>query len=314
MRARTSVNYAENVTKEAEHAGAESRSRTSSLLPNENVCGGPTARCLLGLLGMLPKEKDSVEDDENEVELMEGEENEDDPFFAPKWQLIFDQLGRKHRYLSPASIQASIVRSIEGTGTSVITPSCLLDEEDAMEEYLTVLVCTTGDKVVDLPQFEPASFARCRFAPRTFSALDEEEQDDSDKKAENQGEPNSSTLAQIEAQTRRKVERRLARRARAQKKMVELERNYRTRKSYELWRFRCIHGDGCTNFPMWSMRSHEVLKGLGNECVDTAFLVIVATQDNVADNLAPSSSTPATALAQRSVFEKWKALDGRAMP
>ena len=35
--------------------------------------------------------------------------------------------------------------------------------------YVTDMVCTTDDVAADLPQFEPASFARCRFAPRTHA-------------------------------------------------------------------------------------------------------------------------------------------------
>ena len=35
--------------------------------------------------------------------------------------------------------------------------------------YVTDMVCTTDDAAADLPQFEPTSFARCRFAPRTHA-------------------------------------------------------------------------------------------------------------------------------------------------
>ena len=35
--------------------------------------------------------------------------------------------------------------------------------------YVTDMVCTTVDAAADLPQFEPTSFARCRFAPRTHA-------------------------------------------------------------------------------------------------------------------------------------------------
>ncbi len=47
---------------------------------------------------------------------------DDDPFFEPDPRLIINQLGRKHRYLSPASVQAAIVRGIEG---QIRTPECL---------------------------------------------------------------------------------------------------------------------------------------------------------------------------------------------
>ena len=39
-------------------------------------------------------------------------------------------------------------------------------------------------------------------------------------------------------------------RARKQGKHPVQERSHRTRNAYELWRFWCIHGNGCTIFPL----------------------------------------------------------------
>ena len=56
-----------------------------------------------------------------------------------------------------------------------------------------------------------------------------------------------------------RAERGLALRAREQGRDPGLERSHRARKAYELWRFRCIHGDGCTIFPLWSLASREIM-------------------------------------------------------
>jgi len=248
-------------------------------LPREDVSGGPTARLLLQLLGWLPKS--------NETKTRTNEEGEDkttetvdenDPFFQPDPCLIIDQLGRKQRYMSPADIQAAIVRAIEGN--PVETPKSLLEEEQAREmnksemrdetprRYVTDIVCTTDDKLSDLPEFEPSSFARCRFAPRTYVPEQESTNDDDDD-----GEERSLTEEEKEARKaakaaaraaakKRREERRRIRRAAEQKRNTELDKIYRAKKAYELWRFKSIHGNGCALWPLWNERARSILKDL----------------------------------------------------
>lgn len=245
-------------------------------LPRDNVSGGPTALYLLKLLNMLPADVakgidhgargtnnryvDSVEEDEEE-------KVDADPFFEPNPCLIIDQLGRKQRYLSPASIQSSIMRFIED---QIDTPTCLLDEEELLDiarnrshHYVTDLICTTEDKVVDMGQYEPASFARCRFAPRTFLAEIEEDDTFSDDYVDDAtAEEMNAKFQAIEDRIVRREQRRIDRKAAFNSRNAELERTYRAQKSFELWRFRCIHGDGCTIFPLWRDVSREVIKGM----------------------------------------------------
>ncbi|KAL9184848.1 hypothetical protein ACHAXT_002625 [Thalassiosira profunda] len=275
-RARTAVNYAADGAAEREvdavlrQDGGGTGSLDGAGLPRENVSGGPTARHLLGLLGMLPEEMDDKagetgdggqaegdeeEEDEDEEESEEEKPEENDPFFAPDPRLILDQLGRKGRYLSPAEVQAAIVHSIEAH--SVETPSCLLDEEEAADGHprATDLVCTSGDRVADLGHFEPASFARCRFAPHTFVVSAGDDDDDA------MDEDDAAEIAEARRRKEaRAAARREARRAAAQKRNAELERAYRAKKAFELWRFRSLHGDGCAAFPSWEERSRELLR------------------------------------------------------
>lgn len=242
----------------------EMKVSSKSLLPRDNVVGGPTALYLLNMLDMMPKEE--KKDDENAVkddDMKDNDDDDNDPFFKPNSCLIIDQLGRKHRYLSPSSIQQSIVRSIEAH--QITTPKYLLDEEELNDghSHVTDLVCTTGDKISDLGQFEPSSFARCRFAPHTFipETDEEDDHDDADKEDEEDTpeEIEARRLAE-EASNQRKIQRRLDKKAAIQKRNAELERAYRARKAFEIWRFRSIHGDGCTIFPTWREFSMKILK------------------------------------------------------
>jgi len=266
-RARTTVSYYNDdgsravddvVAGEAKKAGEF----VVGSLPGENVSGGPSARYLLDVLGMMPKEgadKNEDKGDDSHEESVPEEEDGGDPFFEPSHCLIIDQLGRKHRYMSPAQIQIAIVRSIDGE--IVETPKCLLDEEQAGDDhhYITDIICTTEDKKSDLPQYEPASFARCRFTPHTLmqERVEEDEEDEVDVAAQKQAEREAKA-----AERARKEERRRVRLAAEQKRNAELERAYRAKKAYELWRFRSIHGDGCTIWPLWSERAQSLLNNL----------------------------------------------------
>lgn len=245
-------------------------------LPRDNVSGGPTALYLLKLLNMLPadvaKGKDHGATGTNNrfVDSVEEEEEEivdADPFFEPNPCLIIDQLGRKQRYLSPTSIQSSIMRFIED---QIDTPTCLLDEEELLDiarnrshHYVTDMICITEDKVVDMGQYEPASFSRCRFAPRTFLAeIEEEDTFSNDYEGDATPEEMNAKYQAIEDRKLRREQRRIDRKAAFNKRNAELERAYRSQKSFELWRFRCIHGDGCTIFPLWRDVSRELIKGM----------------------------------------------------
>ncbi len=266
-RARTSVNYNDDGSRDVDDVVAKEAKRAGEFvvgsLPAENVSGGPSARYLLDVLGMMPKEE-TVKSEENGEDSDEGsvhdEEDGEDPFFEPSHCLIIDQLGRKHRYMSPAQIQTAIVRSIDGE--IVETPQCLLDEEQAGGDkhyYITDIICTTEDKKSDLPQYEPASFARCRFTPHTVmqERVEEDEEDEVDIAAQKQAEKEAKAAARA-----RKEERRRVRLAAEQKRNAELERAYRAKKAFELWRFRSIHGDGCTIWPLWSERVQSLLNDL----------------------------------------------------
>jgi hypothetical protein len=172
--------------------------------------------------------------------------------------------------MSPGAIQLAIVRAIEGEAADA--PGCLLDKEEAEEmaqhegrHYVAEITVTSDDKVEDLGQFEPASFARCRFAPAE-SDDEEEDVDEHDSDAEGEESPSPEKLEQQrldrEASLRRKAERRFAQKARERERNAELERAYRARKAFELWRFRSVHGDGCTVFPSWGERARELLRAM----------------------------------------------------
>jgi hypothetical protein len=265
-RARTAVNYNDDGTRAVDDVVEDEAKKVGEFvvgsLPGENVSGGPSARYLLGVLDMMPKEASEQKDDEKkdtDEESVREDEHEVDPYFEPSHCLIIDQLGRKHRYLSPAQIQTAIVRSIDGE--AVETPKCLLDEEQAGDgnHYITDIICTTDDKKSDLPQYEPSSFARCRFKPHTIvqERDEDDEEDEVDIAAQKQAEREAKAAAKA-----RKEERRRARLAAEQKRNAELERAYRAKKAYELWRFRSIHGDGCTIWPLWSDRAQSLLNNL----------------------------------------------------
>ncbi|KAL7504504.1 hypothetical protein ACHAXN_002145 [Cyclotella atomus] len=262
-RAKNAVNYAEDGTQNVEsilndHEGISTGSANvglSSDFPRKDVSGGPTAIYLLELLGFSDGEKGT-----NPGAKSEDEEG-DDPFFEPDPCHVIDQLGRKQRYMSTANIQDSICRNIDGH--HIDTPESLLDEEQIDESggtsFISDIICLTDDKVQDLPHFEPASFARCRFATRTFIPASE---DDDDAAKE---DPEAQKQAKVEARAaarKRKEERKKKRLAAEQKRNARLETLYRSQKSFELWRFKSIHGNGCAIWPSWSDRSKSILKDL----------------------------------------------------
>ena len=256
-RARNAVNYAEDggkiVDSMLEYEGARSGSGD---FPRKEVSGGPTAIYLLELLGFSKNsDADVAVDDGHEDD--EGE----DPFFEPDPCHVIDQLGRKHRYMSPANIQEAICRNIDGD--HIKTPKSLLDEEQMDEaeghtSYVSDIICTTDDKVQDLPQFEPASFARCRFATRTIASEHEDDEEvEEDVETQRQAQADAKAAAK-----KRKEERKKKRMAAEQKRNARLENLYRSKKSFELWRFKSIHGNGCAVWPSWSDRSKSILKDM----------------------------------------------------
>ena len=293
-RARNTVNYAEDGGKNAIDGMIEyeGRSGGGGEYPRKEVSGGPTAIYLLELLGFSKKSDATVEEEHEEEE---GE----DPFFEPDPCHVIDQLGRKHRYMTPANIQDAICRNIDGD--PIPTPVSLLDEEQ-MEEaeehtFVSDIICTTDDKVQDLPQFEPASFARCRFATRTFVL---EHEDDEGESVEEEEDVETQKQAKAEAKAaakKRKEERKKKRLAAEQKRNARLENLYRSKKSFELWRFKSIHGNGCAVWPLWSDRSKSLLKDMFvmsrvNSTADLAAIVPLGVEGRestlpIADSSAP---------------------------
>ncbi|KAL3797258.1 hypothetical protein HJC23_004550 [Cyclotella cryptica] len=278
-RARNTVNYADDATQVVdsileEHEGisrAKANGRTSEMsceYPRKDVSGGPTAIYLLGLLGW------NSEDESTENGTKSLDEEGEDPFFEPDPCLVIDQLGRKQRYMSPANIQDAIVRTIEGE--PIETPQSLLDDEQVEEientredrnsgTYVSDIICTSDDKIPDLPQYEPASFARCRFATRTYIPEQEEIDGDGHEVEMTEEEIEAEKRAKAEARVlakKRKEERQKIRMAAEQRRNAKLEQLYRSRKTFELWRFKSIHGNGCTVWPLWSDRSKSLLKDL----------------------------------------------------
>ena len=323
-RARTAVSYLDggDAVEDAlkDHEGGANKSAAvkgrSGELPRENVMGGSTARYLLKILGLVDEEEsksdeenadeDAMDEDIEEVEDDGDDHPEDvssDPFFEPSPLLIIDQLGRKHRYLSPSSVQAAIVRSIEDQGGEgpIDTPTALLDEElvEEMEKngvhYVSDLIVTTDDKVNDLGHFEPSSFSRCRFAPRTFIAENEEEEEDEHEEVHDEALSEAEIHAREEAAAEKKARhaaRKLAKAQARQKKVNELERLWRQQKAYEIWRFRCIHGDGCTIFPKWSSSVGDILRELSdkNRVGDSAAASVSIAEGNVAEATTMAAS------------------------
>ena len=259
-RAKAAVNYADDGTQNVEsilneHEGVSKASSAPNDFPRKDVSGGPTALVLLEMLGFTNNKSTEAENSE--------EEDGEDPFFEPDPCHVIDQLGRKHRYMTPANIQDAICRNIDGH--HIETPESLLDEEQIDEagtsSYISDIICTSDDKSQDLPHYEPASFARCRFSTRTF--IPEPDEDDIEEAVEEDAETQKQALAEAKAAAKkRKEERKKKRQVAEQKRNARLENLYRTQKSFELWRFKSIHGNGCAVWPSWSERSKSILKDL----------------------------------------------------
>lgn len=292
-RARNTVNYAddgaqnvENILNEHEGIGKPVGSvGGSSDFLRKDISGGPTALLLLDVLG-FSKDGKPEGDEGKSSEEEEGE----DPFFEPDPRHVIDQLGRKQKYLLPANIQDAICRNIDGD--HIDTPKSLLDEElvdqAGSNTFISDLVCTSDDKDQDLPHFEPASFARCRFTTRIFIPESEEEEDDAAEE-----DPVAQKQAKAEARVaarKRKEERKKKRQVAEQKRNARLETLYRSKKAFELWRFRSIHGNGCTVWPSWNDRSKTILKdvfGMSRASSVSDFVASSAVQSMVDDAQNP---------------------------
>lgn len=294
-RAKTAVNYAVDGTQNVEsilneHEGVSEATSAANDFPRKDVSGGPTALVLLQMLGF-------TNDDSTDVKNSEEEDGED-PFFEPDPCHVIDQLGRKHRYMAAANIQEAICRNIDGH--HIETPESLLDEEQIDEtlasSYISDIICTSDDKSQDLPHFEPSSFARCRFSTRTF--IPEPDDDDLEEAVEEDAETQKQALVEAKAAAKkRKEERKKKRQAAEQKRNARLENLYRTQKSFELWRFKSIHGNGCAVWPSWSERSKARLKDLFvmSRVNSTADLAVVAQPelDATQNNSQPSTDISA---------------------
>ena len=136
------------------------------------------------------EEEGESEEEEEEGESEEEEEEDDDdelsvdPAFAPDPREVVEHLGRRNTYTTPAEIQAAICRVVDGE--HIDTPDFIPKKEGG--GTVTSLSCRTDDKLSDMLEYEPSSFARCRFGTRTYvmeeSDEEGEESDDNDDDGE----------------------------------------------------------------------------------------------------------------------------------
>ena len=133
-------------------------------LPREAASGGPTALYLLGRLGLLPPGAPSFP---VPPAPSDGEDPAaSDPYFGPDPALVVDQLSRRNSpYLNPASVQRAICHNLErGKGEPMVTPNCLLDEEEADEVdaglrgYDTDMICVTDEPYDELTKVRRTDF------------------------------------------------------------------------------------------------------------------------------------------------------------
>eukprot|EP00978_Attheya_sp_CCMP212_P010570 scaffold25675_cov50-Attheya_sp.AAC.4 len=238
----------------------------------EHEPGGHVAQYLLQQLHLLPStneenseseqidgdkentlaDEDEVEEEEEEEEESEEEEEEEEeedeemsnPFFAPTPLDILEYLGRKSHGTSPSQIQAAICAVVDDDG--IPTPSFFDDqpqEEEEEGQQHVKLVCTTEDKVSDLPEYEPASFSRCKFALQYHTPVEEEESDSEEEEEETEEEK----LQRKELAKQEKLERK----QQAELDYHKQDKIYKKQKAQAIWRYRGIH-TGCTIMePSW---------------------------------------------------------------
>ena len=246
--------------------------------------------------------KKSTDDEEDAEEEEEEEEHEAitiDPAFLPTPFSIVNHLGRTHKSMSPKEIQQAMCKCVTyGMSTPLFVleeqreirrqrklaglasktagkkkkrrkPKAGIEEDD---ETWMVLQCTSGDKTSDLPQYEPSSFARCRFLPKTY-VPDSGEDDEEEEKADADGDAVMDDAAgevaeKVEAgpteeeleEERQALLQQQAEEAERLAKRREAEKKWRERKFYEIWRFKSVNG-GYTHWPGWGdTLTEELLK------------------------------------------------------
>ena len=262
------------------------------------------------------EEEDEEEEEEDEEEEDDDDDDEEehsatiDPAFLPTPAEIVHHLGRLQRSVQPRDVQDAIVRAVT---LGMETPEFVLEHgrevrrqrrlagmadrrrkrkkgrgggsggasdpmDDGEDETWMVLSVTTGDRLSDLPLFEPSSFARCRFAPKTYTPEDEDGADadgGTDGGTDGGGTVRRSP-EEIAAEEAARLEEELeeaealsqerAEEAERLAKRRDAERRWRQRKTFEVWRHRGING-GCTVWPSWDAALREELasRGIGAE-------------------------------------------------
>uniref|UniRef100_A0A7S4RVN0 Bromo domain-containing protein n=1 Tax=Ditylum brightwellii TaxID=49249 RepID=A0A7S4RVN0_9STRA len=199
------------------------------------------------------------------------------PFFKPTPDQVLQHLGRRNKSMSPADIQVAICYGIDD---SISIPAFFQEyhnnnennDENLQlneENLVASLVCTTGDRESDLPEFEPSSFARCRFAIRAYVPepdSDEEEEDEHEEK--NNTNSTSKTLDEVEEEEQEKqrqklllIEKKQTELAKYQQEVRAAEKEWKTKKAYDVWRYKSIHsGTSCTVWPSWNEWVRKYLK------------------------------------------------------
>ena len=298
-------------------------------------------------------EEEEEDDDDDEEEEEEHEVITIDPAFLPTPFSIINHLGRMHKSMSPKQTQLAMCKCVT---YGMATPLFVLEEqreirrqrklaglaskapgkkqkkrrkpkagiEDEDETWM-VLQCISGDRTSDLPQFEPSSFARCRFIPKTYvpEGDDDEEDEKKEEAADDAAMEDAGEAAEkVEAgPTEEELEEEhqalLAQQAEEAERLAkrrEAEKKWRERKFYEIWRFKSVNG-GYTQWPGWGDTLTEELLKHGVDKNEPASEAPSAAASGTAtpaeEGEAPSQEDTDAALAESLAAEVEAAPTGR---
>jgi len=215
---------------------------------------------------------DNQDKNESDNENGNNKEEEINPFFKPKPTSILHHLAKNPKATSPAEIQLGICYAMEDSipplkGLDLWNPLNSFDDNnnvtsDEKRPLFTkdaegghrrlTLVCTSGDSLKDLPEFEPASFARCRFCLASYVQEEEEEEEEEEGDVGDSNDIEGSKIAE-----KREKERQVRLQQQMEEKHLILEqqrseeKRWKTRKQYEILRYMSIQS-GFTFWPNWN--------------------------------------------------------------
>ena len=185
-------------------------------------------------------------------------DEETNPFFQPTSAAVLRHLGRTIRSTCPADIQTAIVYDMEDSVSlclPLLNPTKNIDADVIVddEENKVIFVCSTGEKVKELSEYDATLFSRCRFTLAIYQHLEEELE-----------EPDENLLSEEEREERLKTKLEMQA-IKEQEKAEEYrqgERAWRAKKHFENWRYLSIR-EGNTIWPSWKSHVREFVKAHG---------------------------------------------------